>query len=228
MNVKEFFKKFAKIFIFAGVFVIFLVTDIVTKQVIIKYFASHSESIVLLGSKAKPFLQISYSINTNAAFGFGLDNPVANRVIYSVIAFIGFGLIVGFFVWKYKSLNILVTVCLGLIAVGAIGNLIDRLFYSPSFLHSLENGVVDWIDFVGVWPFIFNIADSCVVVGTLILIVYLIVDEIKAAKAKRKEEVKESSGKVLSKEEQSRLENKPQEETKEVEEIPAEEPAKEE
>ena len=228
MNIKEFFKKFAKIFIFVGVFVIFLVTDIVTKQAIVKYFASHSESIVLLGSKAKPFLQISYSINTNAAFGFGLDNPVANRVIYSVIAFIGFGLIVGFFVWKYKSLNILVTVCLGLIAVGAIGNLIDRLFYSPSFLHSLENGVVDWIDFVGVWPFIFNIADSCVVIGTLILIVYLIVDEIKAAKAKRKEEVKESSGKVLSKEEQSRLENKPQEEPKEVEEIPAEEPAKEE
>ena len=209
MNVKEFFSKYLKIFIFAGVFILFLVTDIVTKQAIVKYFASHNESIVLLGSKAKPFLQISYSINTNAAFGFGLDNPVANRVIYSVIAFIGFGLIVGFFVWKFKSLNILVTVCLALIAVGAIGNLIDRLFYSASFLHSLENGVVDWIDFVGVWPFIFNIADSCVVIGTIMLIVYLIVDEVKAAKAKRKEEVKENNGKVLSKEEQSRLEEKP-------------------
>jgi hypothetical protein len=109
-------------------------------------------------------------------------------------------------------------------AVGAIGNLIDRLFYTPEFLHNPYNGVVDWIDFAGIWQFIFNIADSCVVVGTLMLIVYLIVDEIKEVRQKRKKEVKETGGKVLSKEEQKRLESGSEpakvEETEKVEEKP--------
>ena len=91
--------------------------------------------------------------------------------------------------------------------VGALGNLVDRLFYSPEFLKYSENGVVDFIDFAIIWPFIFNIADSCVVIGVLILVVYLIVEEIKNVKQNRNKEVKETGGKVLSKEEQSRLEN---------------------
>ena len=193
-------------FSYIWLFILFFVVDIVTKQVIVNYFKSHSESILLIGTKAHPFLQISYSINPNAAFGFGLDNEVANRVIYCFIAVVGFGLIVGFYVWKNKYLNGLIKACLMLISVGALGNLVDRLFYTPDFLGTSYNGVVDWIDFVGVWPFIFNIADSCVVIGTLILIVYLIVDEIKLARAKRKEEVKNQPEKIYSKEELERME----------------------
>lgn len=200
-------------FSYIWLFILFLVVDIVTKQAVVNYFRSHDNPIVLIGSASKPFLQISYSINTNAAFGFGMENPVANRVLYCVIAFIGFGLILGFYIWKNKKINSLVKACLMLMCVGAVGNLIDRLFYSPDFLHYPYNGVVDWIDFIGIWPFIFNIADSCVVIGVLILIVYLIVDEVKEMKRKRSLEIKETNGKVLSKEEQSRLQKV---ETKEV------------
>lgn len=209
---KSFGKKVLKglewfLFSYIWLFVIFFVVDIVTKQLVVKYFATHTDSIVLLGSKAHPFLQISYSINPNAAFGFGLDSEVANRVIYCVIASIGFSAVVAFYVWKNKVINGLTKAALMLIAVGALGNLVDRIFYTPEFLHASVNGVVDWIDFAGVWPFIFNIADSCVVIGTFMLIIYLIVDEIRLARQKRKEEVKSQPEKIYSKEELERMES---------------------
>ena len=151
-------------------------------------------------------MAISYVVNTNAAFSFGVGSVVANRIFYSIVAFCGFAIIVTIFVWKYKKLHGVVKACLMLIATGALGNLIDRLFYTPAFLYNSENGVVDWIDFQVIWPFTFNIADSCVVIGVIMMIVYLIIDEVKLAKAKRKAEVEETKGKVLSKEELSRME----------------------
>ena len=217
-------------FSYIWIFILFFVIDIVTKQLVVNYFKTHTHPIVLIPG----FLQINYTINEAAAFGFGLENATANRVMYCIVAFIGLGIIIGIYVWKYKSLNSLVKACLMLMAVGALGNLVDRLFYSASFLSGAYNsttnsgGVVDWIDFCGIWQFIFNIADSAVVVGTIILIVYLIVDEIRETKKRRNKDVKETNGRVLSKEELSRLEA--EEENKEIEESPetAENPQKEE
>lgn len=201
-------------FSYIWLFILLFVVDIVTKQLVVNYFKTHTEPIVLIPTTnpEKPFLRINYTINEAAAFGFGLENAVANRVMYCVVAFIGLILIVGIYSWKYKSLNGFIKACLMLMAVGAVGNLVDRLFYSASFLsgayYSTPNGggVVDWIDFAVIWQFIFNIADSAVVIGTLMLIVYLIVDEVKEMRKKRALEVKETGGKVLSKEERSRLE----------------------
>lgn len=192
-------------------FIIFFACDLITKQCVVRNLSTLPEaqqSITLIPSwnSAKPFLAISYSVNTNAAFSFGVGSELANRIFYSIIAFCGFAVILTIFIWKYKKLNGIVKACLMLIATGAVGNLVDRLFYSPEFLHTSANGVVDWIDFAVIWPFVFNIADSCVVIGVLIMIVYLIVDEVKAAKAKRKAEIEETGGKVLSKEELSRME----------------------
>ncbi len=202
-------------------FVLFIIVDFVTKQLVVRNMTP-GDSITLIPSwdSSKPFLAITYSVNTNAAFSFGVGDEAANRIFYSIIAFLGLGVIIGIYSWKFKQLNGIFKACLMLMAVGALGNLIDRLFYSASFLHSSFNGVVDWIDFAVIWPFIFNIADSCVVVGTLILVVYLIVDEVKTVRAARAKEVKENGGKVLSVEEQMRLEDEKSKEqisTKEVE-----------
>ncbi len=56
----------------------------------------------------------------------------------------------------------------GLVLVlgGALGNLTDRILRSPGFL---RGHVVDFVS-VGWWP-VFNVADSCVTVGAVILIV---------------------------------------------------------
>ena len=198
-------------FSFIWLFILFLAIDIVSKQLVVRNMSVGQSIMLIPGNSEKAFLNITYTVNTNAAFSFGVGTPLVNRVVYSIIAFIGLGLIVGIYIWKFKKINNLTKACLMLMAVGAVGNLIDRIFYSPEFLKFSENGVVDFIDFAIIWPFIFNIADSCVVVGVFILIIYLAIDEIKLMRAKRAQEVNETGGKVLSKEEQSRLEEKPQE-----------------
>ncbi len=194
-------------FSFVWLFIIFFAIDIISKQLVVRNMNVGDSITLIPGNASKPFLAITYTVNTNAAFSIGTQSALVNRILYSVIAFIGFGLILGFYIWKFKKINGLTKACLMLMLVGALGNLVDRLFYSPEFLKYSENGVVDFIDFAIIWPFIFNIADSCVVIGVLILVVYLIVEEIKNVKQNRNKEVKETGGKVLSKEEQSRLEN---------------------
>ena len=55
---------------------------------------------------------------------------------------------------------------LGMILGGAVGNLIDRFFRSPG---PLRGHVVDFLS-VGWWP-VFNVADSAVVGGAILLVV---------------------------------------------------------
>ena len=193
-------------------FVLGFVTDLVTKLVMVSYFKTHADPIVIIGSSAHPFLQINYVINNGIAFGFQTGNEIANKIIFSIISFVGAGAIIGLYVYNFKKFGAFIKSCLMLMLVGALGNLIDRLFYSASFLHWNYPGVVDWIDFAGINFAVFNIADSCVVIGVFMLIVWLIIDEVKATKAKRDQEVKETGGKVLSKEEQKRLEEQQPEE----------------
>ena len=57
-------------------------------------------------------------------------------------------------------------VALTLVLGGALGNLVDRFFRSPGFL---RGHVVDFVA-VGWWP-VFNVADSCVTIGAILLIV---------------------------------------------------------
>ena len=56
-------------------------------------------------------------------------------------------------------------ICVALILSGAIGNLIDRAF---------AGYVVDFIEFAFVNFAVFNVADVCVTVGTVMLIVYML------------------------------------------------------
>jgi signal peptidase II len=70
--------------------------------------------------------------------------------------------VVSVLLWKDRSVFHSGTLALSLILGGAIGNLWDRLFYGK---------VTDFLDFyIGVhhWP-PFNVADSAIVVGALLL-----------------------------------------------------------
>jgi signal peptidase II len=55
---------------------------------------------------------------------------------------------------------------LGLVLGGIFGNLTDRIFRSPG---GLQGEVVDWIQIPN-WP-VFNIADSAVVCGAILITV---------------------------------------------------------
>ena len=130
MNAKEFGNKVLKGLIwflhsYIWLFIIFLATDIITKQCVVRNLGPLSEterSITLIRSwdPNKPFLAISYVVNTNAAFSFGVGSHLANRIFYSIMALCGFAIIVTIFVWKYKKLHGVVKACLMLMAVGAL------------------------------------------------------------------------------------------------------------
>ena len=60
----------------------------------------------------------------------------------------------------------LLIIALTLLLGGALGNLADRIFRAPGFL---RGHVVDFVA-VGWWP-VFNVADSCVTIGAILLIV---------------------------------------------------------
>lgn len=185
-------------FIWLGL--ILLAVDIITKNVV--HHASGGNetwNVILIPN----FLRISYVLNPNAAFGLGFDDPILNRVLYIIVAFIGLGIMIAVYVLRFKRIHKYVKACLSMMIVGAIGNLIDRLFYGFA-----NYCVIDWIDFYGIWKWNFNIADSCIVVGTIMLIIWLIVAEIKDFRA-NKNRTKVTSP-VLSKEEQRR-ENEAQE-----------------
>lgn len=90
--------------------------------------------------------------NRGAAFGI-LKNQLPLFIFTSLLA-----IILIYFSLKNKKESKIYRVSLSLILAGALGNLIDRLFFGY---------VIDFLDF-RIWP-VFNLADSAITVGVILL-----------------------------------------------------------
>ena len=104
------------------------------------------------------FFRLTYVRNTGAAFGLfqGQSLPLTIVASVGVAALLLYAL---FFYHKFPLLdNRLGKLALGLVLGGTVGNLIDRIYLGY---------VTDFIA-VSIWP-AFNIADSAIVVGVIIL-----------------------------------------------------------
>lgn len=97
--------------------------------------------------------------NTGAAFGV-LPNQTILFVVIAVVIITG--LIVSY--QRLAQGPVWLRIALGLVLGGALGNLSDRVRVGY---------VVDFID-LRWWP-VFNLADSCIVIGVLTLVVTLMV-----------------------------------------------------
>ena len=197
-------KWFYKSYIWLGV--LLLAIDIITKQIIM-HLGTPGSQIADWG-----FVRINYVLNFNAAFGIGVDNPNLSRTIYLIVASLITAGLVTYLVMKRKEMKIFIRATLIMVVTGAVGNMIDRVFYGP--LQGAQNlfsgAVVDWIDFYWVpgWVWNFNIADSCIVVAAFMLIIYIIVSEVKDYRERNKNKVvtENDNKKTLSKSEQEKLE----------------------
>jgi signal peptidase II len=106
-------------------------------------------------------VQLRYTTNSGGAFSLFTGAPLFFGVMAIVIA--------GGIVYASRRARPLgMLVVLGLILGGALGNLADRLFRGEGLL---RGEVVDFVK-VGIWP-VFNLADSCVVVGGILLALLL-------------------------------------------------------
>ena len=174
---------------FIWLFIVLLGLDILSKQLIM-----HSGLTPDSGAYFNwGFVHIGYILNENAAFGIGASDPDVSRTLYLVVATVVSAGLIFYMIWKRKEMKPFIRACLVLIVTGALGNMIDRIFYGPleySGVTGLFKGsVVDWIDFWWFWGFNFNIADCCIVISAFMLIIYIIVIEVKEMIAKRNVEV---------------------------------------
>ena len=194
---------FFKSFIWLGL--VLLGLDIFTKQLIMAVSKGQLGVIADWG-----IVRISYVQNEGAAFGFGTGNEVANRIIYLIVATLISAGLIAYLIIKRKETKLFVRASLVMVITGAIGNVIDRVFYGPlQGKTGLFTGkVVDWIDFDWFWRYVFNIADCCIVIAAFMLIIYVIVSEVNEYREKNKNKVVavKDNEKVLSKSEKEKLE----------------------
>jgi len=101
---------------------------------------------------ASGIFHITLVHNRGAAFGM-LKNQTPIFVVTSI-----FAIVLIYLSLKENKRNKIFTLALSLILAGALGNLIDRLFFGY---------VIDFLDF-RVWP-VFNIADSAITIGAILL-----------------------------------------------------------
>jgi len=138
------------------IFVVFI--DQFSKYLAVKYLMPIGNFPVI-----KNFFYLTYVENKGAAFGI-----LQNKTIFFIIITVFVGLILIYSMIKLPE-NSLYNYTLAMILGGAIGNLIDRVRLGY---------VVDFINFK-FFPAVFNIADSFIVVGAIIL-GYLIIFRSKA------------------------------------------------
>lgn len=141
------------------------------------YYVQNSDAeITVLGE----FVKFVYVENAGMAFGLQFGEFKILLTLFSIFASIFLAVLL----FKLKNHNIFVQISFGLILAGAVGNLIDRLFYGIIFGYSsLFYGRV--VDFIQVdipdisigpinythWP-VFNVADSCVTIGVVLLLIF--------------------------------------------------------
>ncbi len=150
--------------------------DQISKYLIVLNLDLHESVEIIPG-----VFNFTYIRNEGAAFGSMSDSRWL-FMIMSVVMIVG---ILVFMFWKKPKSKLLLS-ALTMIVAGGIGNMIDRIRLGY---------VIDFLDFCAfpkVWKWTFNVADSFVVIGAGIIILWMILDavkEYKAEKAKKAEEL---------------------------------------
>jgi len=127
------------------------------------------------------FFKITFVENPGLAFGIDVNETSKLFLsLFSLAASIG----ILYYIYKSKEQKLIVRIALAFILGGAVGNLIDRMFYGVFYGYApvFYGKVVDFFnaDFFDFTIFgrtydrfpIFNIADSSVTVGVILLILF--------------------------------------------------------
>jgi signal peptidase II len=140
------------------VLIAIVVLDQATKLLVDRTMLLH-DSIPVIDN----FFSLTYIRNTGAAFGILADSHELFRLTFLIafsLAAIGFILVM---LRRLPESEKALTIALAFILGGAAGNLIDRLIYGE---------VIDFLDFYWSghhWP-AFNVADSFITIGVLIML----------------------------------------------------------
>ena len=132
--------------------------------IVLDQYTKYLASTRLIDYDTIPLIQdvfhLTFVKNRGAAFGI-LQNQKVFFIITTIIVVAG----IIYYVIRNKPKNRLLMTSLSMIIGGAIGNFIDRVRYGY---------VIDFFDFTLIDFPVFNVADSFVVIGTILLSYYLL------------------------------------------------------
>lgn len=134
--------------------ILFLIIDILSK-VIVCLSIDVNKSIIMI----KNFFSLTYVRNTGAAFSIFLGQRFFLIIISAIIIFT-----LIYYVIRHKPSNLYEKISFSMIIGGSIGNFLNRVFLGY---------VIDFLDFnlFGYDYPIFNLADSFIFVGVLLLLI---------------------------------------------------------
>ena len=146
---------------------ILVLADQVSKTIVVKTMSLY-ESIPVIQN----FFHFTYITNDGMAFGINFPFGYYIFTIVSVLL----TLFLFWYLWSVRTHSIVIRLGISFIIAGAIGNLIDRIFLGA---------VIDFLDFmIGNFHwYVFNLADSYVTVGMVLVLVDSIILEKKRESA---------------------------------------------
>jgi len=180
---------------FAVMAVVLTVLDQISKILVRRFMEVGDQIPVTPG-----FINLWYRLNPGAAFGVMRDNDY-RILIFAVITVVALG-VIGFYVRSLREKDAWLGASLGLIAAGALGNLIDRLLFKK--VTDFADVYVGWEG--GLQEFLlakigtthyntFNVADAAIVIGVIMVMIHIIWFEPREAKADRERAKQAKAGK---------------------------------
>jgi signal peptidase II len=139
-----------------------LLLDRITKRVVAQTIPLDDAINIIPG-----FFRLTHLENTGAAFSLFADSTSPFRTTLLIVFSVAALAVVSVLLWKDRRTFHAGTLALSLILGGALGNLWDRM---------VDGKVTDFLDFyLGAhhWP-PFNIADSAIVIGALLLLLRML------------------------------------------------------
>jgi signal peptidase II len=136
--------------------------DRLTKSIVEAHLSAFDVHPVIPG-----FFDIVHSQNRGVAFGIMNDSTSAWRTAVLIVFSAAALILVAGLLWRAARLDRLTATGLALVLGGAAGNLFDRILWGR---------VTDFLEFYigGLhWP-TFNVADSCIVIGSALLLLELL------------------------------------------------------
>lgn len=112
------------------------------------------------------FLRFYALYNEGAAFGLGQGD--AANIVFFVVTIIGLPLF-GWLLWRSRTRSVCGQVGFAFVIGGTLGNAIDRAFIETTSGHFFSGKVRDFISF-SIFPPVFNVADSFLVIGVVLAI----------------------------------------------------------